>query len=88
MAEYYKMRRARSESRRASCASLPRHTKGRPLVERTALCLNEAGDYGLITFQNAMFAYCLPSLLSAEVPGVNVVLSPKELNDAACCCAV
>ena len=40
-----------------------------------------------MTSQNGIVAMLRAFLLSAEVPGVNVLLSPVELNDAAACCA-
>ena len=43
--------------------------------------------YGKMS-QNALFAIALAFLLSAEVPGVKVLLSPAVLKDAACCKAV
>ena len=39
------------------------------------------------TSQYGMFAIALAPLLSAEVPGVNLLLSPWLLKDADCCCA-
>src|SRR3954468_118179 len=41
-----------------------------------------------MTSQNFWSAHRRAFLLSAEVPGVNVLLSPAELNDAAPCCAL
>src|SRR6266851_1440159 len=38
--------------------------------------------------QNALSATALEFLLSAEIPGVNALLSLLELKEAACCCAV